>query len=375
MVLILLCMANPITIFLCGDVMTGRGIDQVLPHPSKPVIYEPYMKSARGYVELAETATGSIPRPVDFAYIWGDALEELGKAGPHVKIINLETAITKSDEYLDKGINYRMNPENIPCLQAAGIDCCCLANNHVLDWGYRGLLDTVDSLKRALIKHAGAGRDLEEVQAPAVLDVVGGARVVIFSFGDKSSGIPSGWAAARDKPGLNLLKDLTVETTHRIAERVMQVKRAGDVVVASIHWGGNWDFSIPREQRDFAHRLIDRAGVDVVYGHSSHHIKGIEVYGKKLILFGCGDFINDYEGIGGYEAFRGDLGLMYFASLDPSTGNLFSLQMTPTKIRRFRVSRATGADALWLTNVLNKEGRTLGTGADFTADNRLTLRW
>jgi poly-gamma-glutamate synthesis protein (capsule biosynthesis protein) len=204
---------------------------------------------------------------------------------------------------------------------------------------------------------------------------VGGARVVIFSFGDKSSGIPSGWAAARDKPGLNLLKDLTVETTHRIAERVMQVKRAGDVVVASIHWGGNWDFSIPREQRDFAHRLIDRAGVDVVYGHSSHHIKGIEVYGKKLILFGCGDFINDYEGIGGYEAFRGDLGLMYFASLDPSTGNLFSLQMTPTKIRRFRVSRATGADALWLTNVLNKEGRTLGTGADFTADNRLTLRW
>ncbi|MFZ5772705.1 MAG: poly-gamma-glutamate biosynthesis protein, partial [Thermodesulfobacteriota bacterium] len=57
----------PITLFLCGDVMTGRGIDQVLPHPSEPVLYESYMRSAAGYVQLAEEKNGPLARPVDFS--------------------------------------------------------------------------------------------------------------------------------------------------------------------------------------------------------------------------------------------------------------------------------------------------------------------
>jgi Putative enzyme of poly-gamma-glutamate biosynthesis (capsule formation) len=82
------------------------------------------------------------------------------------------------------------------------------------------------------------------------------------------------------------------------------VKQQGDIVVASIHWGGNWDYKVPREQREFAHKLIDEAGVDVIHGHSSHHIKGIEVYRGKLIMYGCSDLLNDYEGISGlYEDF------------------------------------------------------------------------
>ena len=368
-------MISPITIFLCGDVMTGRGIDQVLPHPSDPFIYEPYMKNARGYVELAEKATGLLPRPVDFAYIWGDALGELGKAAPSARIINMETAITTSDEYVDKGINYRMNPANLPCIEAAGINCCCLANNHVLDWGIQGLLDTIDNLNRVHIKHAGAGRTVEEAQAPALLDVAGGARLVIFSFGDRTSGIPLDWAATRERPGMNLLKELTLETIHQIGERVKQVKRAGDVVVASLHWGRNWDFSISHEHRDFAHWLIDQAGVDLIYGHSSHHVKGVEVYRKKLILYGCGDFLDDYEGIGGHEEFRGDLGLMYIVSIDPSMGVLLSLRMTPTQIRRYRVTRASGLDVHWLKRIMDREGRKLGSRVDLTAEDRLMLRW
>src|SRR3990170_5081967 len=124
---------DSITLFMCGDVMTGRGIDQVLPYPSNPVIHEPFMKNAAGYVELAEAASGPIPKPVDFSYIWGDALNELERMAPDLRIINLETAITKSDDYWDKGINYRMHPENIPCITVAKIDFCSLANNHILD--------------------------------------------------------------------------------------------------------------------------------------------------------------------------------------------------------------------------------------------------
>ena len=111
-------------IFLCGDVMTGRGIDQILPYPSSPQLYESYIRDARDYVKLAERAHGPIPRQVPFSYIWGDALEELKKTQPDAAIVNLETSITSSNEYEHfKGINYRMSPKNIGCISAANIDC------------------------------------------------------------------------------------------------------------------------------------------------------------------------------------------------------------------------------------------------------------
>src|SRR4030066_2555189 len=108
-----------ITAFLCGDVMAGRGIDQVLPHPGDPILYEPFIKDARFYVEFAEKTNGRIEKPVTFDYIWRDALVELERVPPDVRIINLETSITSSDDYWKhKGINYRMSPQNISCLTA-----------------------------------------------------------------------------------------------------------------------------------------------------------------------------------------------------------------------------------------------------------------
>jgi hypothetical protein len=147
-----------LTLFLCGDVMTGRGIAQVLPHPSDPRLYEPSVASATRYVELAERANGPIVRPVDFAYVWGDALDELERAHPDARIIDLETSVTTSDQRWDKGIHYRMHPANVPCLTAARIDCCVLSNNHVLDWGYAGLVETIETLRRAGLRRSAAAR-------------------------------------------------------------------------------------------------------------------------------------------------------------------------------------------------------------------------
>src|SRR4030065_1052838 len=125
--------ARDMTLFLCGDVMTGRGIDQVLPHPGDPALHEGYATSALDYVALAERANGPISRPVEFAYIWGDALAEWARIAPDLRIVNLETAVTTRDAWQrGKGIHYRMHPANTPCLTAARIDCCGLANNHVL---------------------------------------------------------------------------------------------------------------------------------------------------------------------------------------------------------------------------------------------------
>jgi poly-gamma-glutamate capsule biosynthesis protein CapA/YwtB (metallophosphatase superfamily) len=238
-----------ITIFMCGDVMTGRGIDQVLPHPSAPQIFEPYVRDARRYVELAEETNGLIPQPVDFSYIWGDALDILKRTALDARIINLETAVTTSGDYWKgKGINYRMEPRNIPAITAAGIDVCSLANNHVLDWGYAGLAETIHTLKNAGIGVAGAGRNLLEAQAPAIVKAKGKGRVIVFAFGSESSGIPVKWGAVAENPGVHLLADLGEGAVRTVASRVHGVKVQGDIVIASIHWGGNWGYEVPRAQ-------------------------------------------------------------------------------------------------------------------------------
>ena len=354
--------SSVVTLALSGDVMTGRGIDQVLPHPSDPRIYESYAKSALRYVDLAEAANGPIPRPVDPAYIWGDALDELDRFSPDVRIINLETAVTRSDDYWQgKGINYRMHPDNIACITAAGIDCCTLANNHTLDWGYSGLTETLETLNRVKVKHTGAGGNRAEAEEPAIFELSGKGCVLVLSVGVVTSGIPSAWAATDDRPGVSLLRSLSDETVAELAARIELVKQAGDLVVVSIHWGSNWGYEIPQSQRHFAHRILDEAGVDVVHGHSSHHPKGIEVYRGKPILYGCGDFLNDYEGIGGYQEFRPDLALMYLLSLDAATGTLARLEMVPFQIRRFRAHRAGRKDTRWLQDTLDRVSQPLGT--------------
>lgn len=365
-----------IRLFLCGDVMTGRGVDQVLPHPSEPSLYEPYVRDAREYVEIAEEINGPIPKPVEFSYIWGDALTELERMAPDVRIINLETNVTLSDDYWKgKGINYRMHPKNIPCITSAGIDCCVLANNHVLDWGYAGLKETLQTLQDVNIKTTGAGSSIEEAKAPAVKEIVGKGRVIVLSVGMESSGIPWEWSATDGRPGVNLLADLSNKTVQRIKEEVLVVKGTQDIVVVSIHWGGNWGYDIPKEHIRFTHQLIDVAGVDVIHGHSSHHAIGIEVYHDKPIIYGCGDFINDYEGISGHEFYRDDLSLMYFLDIEPTSGKLLGLQMIPLQIKRFRLNKTSTKDAVWLKNTLHREGRQFNTRVELSKDGTLALRW
>lgn len=354
-----------IRLLLCGDVMTGRGIDQILPHPGDPTLHEPCIHDARSYVELAESMNGSIPRPVSFDYIWGDALAEIDRAGAEVRIINLETSITSSSDFWrGKEIHYRMHPRNVGCLTAARLDCCCLANNHVLDWGYDGLAETLRTLDAAGIAHAGAGRNAAEAAAPAILAVPGKGRVLVFSYGSVTSGIPREWAATAVQAGVNLLASLSEETAVRIAEEMGGQATAGDVLVASIHWGANWGWHVREEERRFAHRLVEE-GIAVVYGHSSHHVKPIEIYRAGLVLYGCGDFMNDYEGIDGYEEFRADLTLMYLADVEPRPNErLVEAQLVPFRVARGRLNRAADSEVEWLWSLLNELGEPLGTCVD-----------
>jgi poly-gamma-glutamate synthesis protein (capsule biosynthesis protein) len=229
-------------------------------------------------------------------------------------------------------------------------------------------------LDAAHIARAGAGNDSEEAAAPAIVDLAGKGRVLLFSFGSTTSGIPRDWCATSISPGVNLLEELSETTATRIATEMRKFQRPGDLLIASIHWGSNWGYEIPREQLVFAHQLIDE-GVALVHGHSSHHVKAMEVFNGRLILYGCGDFLTDYEGISGYEEFRGDLAAMYFVELDPESGRLLSARLIPMQMRRFRLERASTTDARWLRDLLNKLGAPFGTCARVADQNSLALEW
>lgn len=366
---------SSIRLFLCGDVMTARGIDQILPNSVDPILYEGYVKDARDYVKLAERKNGKILKPVSYNYLWGDALKIWKKMLPEVKIINLETSITTNNKpWPGKGINYRMHPKNVAILTTATVDYCSLANNHTLDWERPGLTETIETLKNAGIAFSGAAQNIEEAAKPAIISIKNG-RLQIFSFGAESSGIPNSWAAQKQLSGLNILPNNVDVASNLIKEQVKAIKKKNDIVVFSVHWGGNWGYDIPSNHKILAHEIIDNAGVDIVFGHSSHHPLGIEVYKNKLIIYGAGDFINDYEGIQSHEEYKGELSLMYFPLINLTNGELISLRMFPMEIKKFQLHNASKLDAIWLQNSLNREGKKLNTKVILNNDNSMDLKW
>jgi poly-gamma-glutamate capsule biosynthesis protein CapA/YwtB (metallophosphatase superfamily) len=366
---------DALTLFLSGDVMLGRGVDQILPYPGNPTLYEHQVRDARMYVELAIRANGSIPRPVDWSWPWGDALEILADASCDARIINLETSVTTSDDYVPgKVVHYRMNPANAQAVTAVRPDVCVLANNHVLDFGRRGLLETLDVLSASGLATAGAGRSLREAQSPVIIPISRtGGRVLVFAFGSPSSGIPYEWAATDDTPGVHVVTTLSDAVADEICRQIRELRQPGDLTVVSVHWGSNWGYRVAADQVRFAHRLLD-GGVHMVHGHSSHHPRPIEVYRGKLILYGCGDLVDDYEGIRGHDQYRHDLRLLYLPRLDPTSGELVELRMVALQARQMRLHRASRRDAQWLTTVLDNVSRPFGSRIDLGSDGLLSLR-
>lgn len=351
-----------ITLWLAGDVMTGRGIDQIRPQSADPLLHEDSVHDARVYRHLAERVHGSIAAPVNAHYIWGDALQQVLMRQPDAAIVNLETAVTESaTAWPGKQVLYRMHPGNLDALQAAGVKVCTLANNHVLDWGERGLRDTLAHLRAAGLASAGAGLDAASAQAPAVVHLHGNRRLLVFAWAVADSGVPAAWRAMERRPGVALLDRLDDDAARSVAAQVCARRQPGDRVVVSLHWGGNWVERVPDAHRRFARRLIELDAADVVHGHSSHHPLPLEVYRGRLILYGCGDLINDYEGIPELQPLREESVCLYFAQIDAATGDLLDLDLRPMRLRRFRLEdpastahESSSEPAAWRTLAASK---------------------
>jgi poly-gamma-glutamate capsule biosynthesis protein CapA/YwtB (metallophosphatase superfamily) len=315
-----------ITLALMGDVMLGRRVAEALNYYMGPE--EP----------------------------WGGVMALLDAAD--LRIINLECAITDNEQpwtRTAKVFHFRTPPSAIETLRTARIDACSLANNHTLDFEEQGLLDTMNHLDAAGIRHAGAGRNEEEAVDPAILIVPADhtQRVALLAFTDNE---PS-FAAGPDRPGTNYLPvSLRPEVLRRVERAVSAVREAGvDTVLFSNHWGPNM-VQRPKEIfRRFARAVID-LGVDIYYGHSAHVFQGVEIYHGKPILYDTGDFIDDYAV---NRELHNDWSFIFRVSLEE--GRFERLDLIPVKLSYARVDLATGGEREIILDRMERLSAEMGT--------------
>ena len=317
--------------------MLGRLIDQLLPtHVDEPSEARIVDSIRRSRLSLRDYSPESP---------WGNTLTVL-KLGS-LNIINLETSVTTHPvPWPDKVFNYRMHPGNISALKAAGITFVSLANNHTLDFGVEGLVETVVTLSSNNIQFAGAGRSAAEARRPATVPLTlwqgfecypSDHTVDIFSASDH----PRDWGSV---PSFHLI-DYTAQTKARLKDLITHhnADSKSSLKIFSVHWGPNYAWRPSAEIREMAHFLIDECAIDVVHGHSSHHVQGLERHGGKLIIYGCGDFVDDYALTPEY---RNDLSAIWRLNVEEVDGGeeggkkrglkLRRLDVYPTKIKDFQ---------------------------------------
>ncbi len=335
-------------LLLGGDLMLGRGIDLRMPQHGKTPAHD-------------EQGHGPLPASFEPTTPWGQSLAWMEQFQPDLRLVNLETAITRSNQaWPGKAVHVRLHPANISVLHAARIDGCSLANNHSLDWGYTGLAETLHCLRRAGIQSAGAGLSPHQAQRPARWQLADGQQLLLFAWAFTSSGVPPAWAAEPNHPGLALLSGINSGSVKWLCRCINRQRRPGDRVVVSLHWGANWVPVVPEQHRWLARQLIELAGVDVVFGHSSHHPLPLEIHQGRLILYGCGDLINDSEDVPPHAPWRSDLVCLYGLKLERTSGALAGLELRPFQLRGFQLQEASAADHQLLSHQLGLEASPLG---------------
>src|SRR5918993_2119097 len=254
-----------------------------------------------------------------------------------------------------KVFHCRASPAAVEVLKAARVDVCSLANNHTLDFEERGLLDTMEHLKAAGIRHAGAGLDREEAARPALLTPRSDrpSRVALLAFTDNEPP----FAARPDRPGTNYLPvSLEPEVLSRVEAAVTAAREAGaDTVVFSNHWGPNMVQRPSTLFRRFARAVIER-GVDVFYGHSAHVFQGVEIYRGKPILYDTGDFIDDYAVD---PKLHNDWSFFFQVSI--AGGRVERSDLVPVKLTYARVDLALGGEQETILDLMERLSAEMGT--------------
>jgi poly-gamma-glutamate synthesis protein (capsule biosynthesis protein) len=343
-------------ILFAGDVMLGRLVNKVLAN-------------------------------AQFTYVWGDTIDIIKRAD--FSLINLECPVSSKGKKWNKTFkvfHFRANLDAIQVLNSASIDYVSLANNHILDYDIEALLDTLDILDKNNISHSGAGRNLKEAMKPAILEkklkpkpsnnnnpfhnvytekvnnndnIKNTIRIGIISLTDNE---PE-WEAKDDLAGINYIP-ATLDPDryyYRLQNYIEQAKTQSDLVIVSSHIGPHFRETPSVKYVNFAHKIID-FGADIYWGHSNHMPQGIELYkhnnNNKIILYDCGDFIDDYAIDSNYRNDLSFIFLLHFLidknsklSKNNNTnnnGNILlqnsMIELIPTKISNFMVNTIPADD-------------------------------
>ncbi|WP_025676987.1 CapA family protein [Paenibacillus polymyxa] len=198
-------------------------------------------------------------------------------------IANLETPVTTNGVgALNKTYVYKSSPKALTAMAAAGVDAVNLANNHILDQGASGLLDTLKYLDEKGIAHAGAGRNAKEAYAPHYFERNG---IKIALLGATRVMPEANWNASAKQPGVAGAYDSTA-----IVKSIREARNQADLVIVVAHWGKERATALEPHQTELSHAFID-AGADLVIGGHPHVLQGMEQYKGKWIAYSTGNFI------------------------------------------------------------------------------------
>lgn len=304
-----------------GDVMIGRLVNEVL-------------------------------KKVTPEYPWGDTLSLFERAD--WRMCNLECVVSDTGTpwyTTPKVFHFRSDAKNIKVLRVAHINAVSLANNHVLDYEYDAMFEMFKALDDTGIAYAGAGDNIEEASRMAI-SRVGDMTIGIFSFTDNEPA----WEAAKEKAGIYFVP--VDASDKRVAELLRVIKKARqtvNILVVAAHWGSNWGYHPESGHTDLARALID-AGADIIFGHSCHVFRGIEVYKGKPIFYSTGNFIDDYA-VDKIE--RNDESFVFIIETEGT--NLKKVLLYPTIIRDFQAQIAKGERAQTIAEKMKKLCRELKT--------------
>ena len=334
-------------ILFAGDVMLGRLVNKVLAN-------------------------------AQFTYVWGDTIDIIKRAD--FSLINLECPVSSKGKEWNKTFkvfHFRANLDAIQVLNSASIDYVSLANNHILDYDIEALLDTLDILDKNNISHSGAGRNLKEAMKPAIIekklkpkpsnnhdsyynvdneevnnnDSKNTIRIGLISLTDNEPD----WEAKYDQAGINYIPTALDPDRYyyRLQNYIENAKKQSDLVIVSSHVGPHFRETPSMKYVNFAHKIID-FGADIYWGHSNHMPQGIEIYkhndNNKIILYDCGDFIDDYAIDSNYRNDLSFIFLLHFlmdknhklSNNNSNNGNILlqnsMIELIPTKISNFMVN-------------------------------------
>ncbi len=196
---------------------------------------------------------------------------------------NLEAPIINGPKIKAGEMIFRVDENLVPILKDYNFSIFSLANNHILNFGEKGLENTFHLLDQAGIQYVGAGKNFSEAHQAKIIEK-NNIKFAFLAYVDKALAYPS--AMASDHPGLSIMDE------GQVTLDVQQAKKLADFVIVSTHSGNEYQTEPTRNQINFAHAAID-AGADLVIGHHPHVIQPIEKYKNGYIFYSLGNFIFD----------------------------------------------------------------------------------